>query len=169
VKFRILCGCAVFAFTLATTISAQTKSAFSGKCSKPDVEQSIPAGDKDGHTLSLAQAKCTAKGDVNGAAPTGGVYAENRDSTGTHSRGWGVYVETFDSGDKVFYDYQTNVTMKADKTASGTNKYQITGGTGKMKGIKGSGTCKLTGTADGGTEYDCTGEYTIAAAVPAKK
>ena len=52
---------------------------------------------------------------------------------------------------------------------SGSNKYQITGGTGKMKGIKGSGTCKLTGTADGGTEYSCTGEYTIAAAAPAKK
>jgi hypothetical protein len=38
-----------------------------------------------------------------------------------------------------------------------------------MKGIKGSGTCKLTGTPDGGLEYTCTGEYTLAAAAPAKK
>jgi hypothetical protein len=168
VKFKILCACEVFALALAT-ISAQTKNSFSGKCSKPDVEQSIPAGDKDGHAFSLAQAKCTAKGDVNGAAPKDGVYAEHRDTTGMHSKGWGVYVETFDSGDKVFYDYQTNVTTKDDKTASGSNKYQTTGGTGKMKGIKGSGTCKLTGNADGSTDYACIGEYTVAAAAPAKK
>jgi hypothetical protein len=168
VKFKFLCGCAVFAFALATT-PAQTKNSLSGKCSKPDVQQSIPAGDKDGHAFSLAQAKCTAKGDVNGAAAKDGVYAEHRDATGMHSKGWGVFVESFDGGDKVFYDYQTNVTMKADGAGSGTNKYQITGGTGKMKGIKGSGTCKLTGMADGSTGYDCTGEYTIAAAAPAKK
>jgi hypothetical protein len=37
-----------------------------------------------------------------------------------------------------------------------------------MKGIKGSGTCKTTGTADGRLEYTCTGEYTIAGAAAAK-
>jgi hypothetical protein len=36
-----------------------------------------------------------------------------------------------------------------------------------MKGIKGSGTCKTTGTADG-LEYTCTGKYTIAGAAAAK-
>lgn len=167
-KYRILCGCAVFALALAST-SAQTKNSFSGKCAKPDVPQSIPAGDVDGHVFSLAQGKCTAKGDVNGAAAKDGVYAEHRDSTAKHSKGWGVYVETFDGGDKVFYNYQTVVTMKDDQSSTGTNKYQITGGTGKMKGIKGSGACKLTGGTDGSTDYTCTGEYTIAAAAPAKK
>jgi hypothetical protein len=37
-----------------------------------------------------------------------------------------------------------------------------------MKDIKGSGTCKTTGTADGGLEYSCTGEYTLAATAAAK-
>lgn len=167
-KFKILCGCAVFALALATA-SAQTKNSFSGNCAKPDGPQSIPAGDKDGHAFSLAQGKCTVKGDVNSVAAKDGVYAEHRDSTAKHSKGWGVFVESFDGGDKVFYDYQTNVTMNDDKSATGTNKYQITGGTGKMKGIKGSGTCKLTGATDGSTDYTCTGEYTIAATAPAKK
>ncbi len=31
-----------------------------------------------------------------------------------------------------------------------------------MKGIKGSGTCKTTGTAGGGLDYSCSGEYTMA-------
>jgi len=52
---------------------------------------------------------------------------------------------------------------------AGENKYQITGGTGKMKGIKRSGTCKTTGTADGGLEYTCTGGYTLAGTAPAKQ
>jgi len=38
-----------------------------------------------------------------------------------------------------------------------------------MKGIKGSGTRKLTGTADGGTEYSSSGEYTLAGGTMAKQ
>jgi hypothetical protein len=37
-----------------------------------------------------------------------------------------------------------------------------------MKGIEGSGTCKTTGTADGGLEYTCTGQYKIAGVAAAK-
>lgn len=133
-KFKIPCAFAVLALALATA-SAQTKNSFSGNCAKPDSPPSIPTGDVDGHIFSLAQVKCTAKGDVNGLAAKDDVAAEHRDSTAKHSKGWGVYVETFDGGDEVFYTYQTNVTINDDKSATGTNKYQITGGTGKMKGI----------------------------------
>jgi hypothetical protein len=34
--------------------------------------------------------------------------------------------------------------------------------------IKGSGTCKLTGNAGGGLDYECTRDYTLPAAAPAK-
>ena len=160
VKFKIFYACAVFAFALATTTSAQAKNSFSGKCDNPDVAQSIPAGDADGHTFSLASAKCTATGDVNGVAAKDGVYAEHQDVTAKQVKAWGVYVESFENGNKIFYNYQS---VLPDKAAPGRNKYQITGGTGKMKGIKGSGTCKL----DAGN-YACTGEYTIAAPATAK-
>ncbi|MGH9703625.1 MAG: hypothetical protein ACRD4K_09640, partial [Candidatus Acidiferrales bacterium] len=75
-----------------------------------------------------------------------------------------VYVETYDSGDKVFYNYQTTATVKDGVMQTGSNKYQISGGTGKMKGIKGMGSCKLSGTAEGGVEFDCTGTYTLPSA-----
>ena len=68
-------------------------------------------------------------------------------------------METFDSGDKIFYTYQATGTMKDSAFQAGENKYQITGGTGKMKGIKGSGTCKTTGTADGGWTTPAPGIY----------
>jgi len=166
-KFKLVCSCALFAFTVAAT-PAQVKNSISGKCGKADVSQTIPAGDKDGHAFMLQQGKCEATGEIGGAKSKEGIFSEHDEATGTHLKGWGVYVETFDSGDKVFYTYQTTGTTKDGAFVSGGNKYQITGGTGKMKGIKGSGTCKLTGNSAGGLDYACTGEYTLAEAAPAK-
>jgi hypothetical protein len=56
----------------------------------------------------------------------------------------------------------------SELSKTGQNKWQITGGTGKMKGIKGSGTCKHTLPEQGGyLDYACTGEYTLAGAAQA--
>jgi hypothetical protein len=165
-KCKILCGFAVFAFAVAMT-SAQPSTTTSGKCSKPDVQQSIPTGDHEGHTFALTQGKCTTKGEMGGAQSKEGMFSEHQDISGNHVKAWGVYVETFDSGDKIFYTYQATGTMK-DGAYQGGNKYQVTGGTGKMKGLKGSGTCKNTSTGDGGSEYTCTGEFIAAGAAAAK-
>ncbi|MGA2904181.1 MAG: hypothetical protein ABSD98_10145 [Candidatus Korobacteraceae bacterium] len=160
-NYRILCAYLVVALAVAAG-SAQTKTTLSGKCDKPKVQQSISIPDQQGHMLTLAQGNCTATGDIGGAAGKDGVYSEHADVKGNQLRNWGVYVETLASGDKVFYDYQSTGTMKDGVFQSATNKYQISGGTGKVKGIKGSGTCKLTGAADGSSDYSCSGEYTLA-------
>lgn len=165
-KTRILCICGIFA--LALTASAQTKTTMSGKCSKPDVQQSIPAGDQEGHVFMLGQGKCTVTGSVNGAAGKSGAFSEHADATPTHIRTWGVYTVTFDNGDKIYYNYQAVGTMKDGTLQTETNKYQLAGGTGKMKGLKGSGNCKLTGTSDGGVDYSCTGEYSSGGGTMAK-
>ena len=110
-KFKVVCVCALFAFAVAAT-PAQEKYSMSGKCGKADVNQSIPAGDKDGHAFMLQQVKCEATGEIGGAKSKEGIFSEHDEATGTHLKGWGVYVETFDSGDKVFYTYQTTGTNK---------------------------------------------------------
>jgi hypothetical protein len=166
-KCKILCACALFAFAVAST-PAQMKASFSGKCAKPDVVQSVPAGDKDGHIFMIQQGKCESMGQIGDAKSKEGMFSEHNEAMGNHLKAWGVYVETFDSGDKVFYSYQATSTTKDGAVAAGSNKYQITGGTGKMKGMKGSGTCKFTGNSGGGLDYECTGEYTMAGAVAAK-
>jgi hypothetical protein len=166
-KFRSLCVCAIVALAVVMA-SAQTKTSLSGKCGKADVQQSIPAGDQAGHAFTLAQGKCSAAGKVGGAAGKDGAFSEHAEVTATHMKNWGVFVETFDSGDTVIYDYQGTGTMKDGAFQAGTNKYEIAGGTGKMKGIKGSGSCKLTGKPDGGLDYACTSEYTVNGAAPAK-
>jgi hypothetical protein len=166
-KYKTLCGCAIFAFVVSMT-PAQTKLTSSGKCGKPYEQQDIEAGDQIGHLFTLTAGKCATKGEVGGAASKEGVFSEYGEISGDHSKVSGVFVETFDSGDKIFYTYQATGTMKDKAFQAGENKYQITGGTGKMKGIKGSGTCKTTGTSDGGLEYTCAGVYTITEAVAAK-
>lgn len=159
-RYKVLSVCALFVLAVAST-PAQTKSSMSGKCSKPDA-QSIPAGDRDGHMFAVQTGKCEATGEIGGQKSTEGTYSEHTDVMGSRVRAWGVYVETFDGGDKVFFNYQTHAKVDKGMFTSGGNAYQITGGTGKMKGIKGSGTCKLTGTPEGGLVYKCTGEYTMA-------
>jgi hypothetical protein len=166
-KFKLLSVCAVFAFVAAAT-PAQMKHTFSGKCAKPDVMQSVPAGDKDGHAFMVQSGKCVAMGELGGSKAKDGVFSEHDEAMGNSSKAWGVYVETYDSGDKIFYNYQSTGTTKDNVLVSGGNKFQITGGTGKMKGIKGSGTCATKGTPDGGLEYNCTGDVTLAMAPSAK-
>jgi hypothetical protein len=163
-KNKILLTCALLLVAVATG-SAQTKHTFSGTCAKADNPQSLPAGDKDGHVFMIQQGKCTtASGEIGDAKSKEGTYTEHDEVMGNHLKAWGVYVETYDNGDKVFYSYQGASTMKDGALVSGSNTWRLTGGTGKMKGIKGTGGCKLTPAEGGGLKYDCTGEYTLAAA-----
>lgn len=161
---KILFICALFA-VMVPVGSAQTKYTFSGKCAKADKAQSIPAGDKDGHVFMVQQGKCTTdNGGIGEAKSKEGVYTEHDDVMGNQLKAWGVYVETYDNGDKVFYNYQGASTTKDGALVTGSNTWRLAGGTGKMKGIKGSGGCKLTPGDGGGLNYSCTGEYTLAAA-----
>ncbi len=156
-NYRAVCVSAVLVLAVVMA-SAQTKTTMTGKCGKNDVQQSVPAGDQQGHMFMVDQGKCTITASLNGATAKEGNYSEHVDATPTHIKQWGVYTVTYDNGDKVFYNYQGVATMKDGVYQNGTNKYQIAGGTGKMKGVKSSGTCKLTGDGSGGLDYTCTGE-----------
>jgi hypothetical protein len=111
----------------------------------------------------VAQGKCTITGSVNGATAKEGNYSEHVDANATQMKNWGVYTVTFDSGDKAFYKYQGMATLKDGAFQTGSNKYEIAGGTGKMQNLHGSGSCKLTGESDGGLSYTCTGTYSSGA------
>jgi hypothetical protein len=166
-KYKILCACAVFAFAVAVT-PAQTKETSAGKCAKPEVMQAVPAGDKDGHAFMVQSGKCATTSTVEGVKSKEGAFAEHDEATATHSKGGGIYVETFDNGDKITYSYTSMGTTKDNMLVTGSNAYTVLSGTGKFKGMKGSGTCTTKGTPDGGLEYSCKGTYTMGAAAPKK-
>lgn len=149
----------------AATVQAQTKFSMSGKCGKPDVQQAVPVPDDSNHVMTLAQGKCTPvkPADIGGSVSKEGSFTEHGEATGNNAKVWGTYVDTLANGEKVYYHYKSKAVTQNGALQTMQNKWQIVGGSAKLKGIKGKGTCTGNGTPDGGLTFDCEGEYTLAA------
>ena len=155
-----LCGlCVVSGVALA-----QGKSNVQWKCDKPAVQHNIDVGDKPGHAYAIDQINCTAiKGEIAGVKMKSGTGTEFLDVKGDKTTGHGEFVESMGNGDKNYYKYEFTGTSKNGAFESGSNKWSMTEGGGKMKGGKASGTCTAKGNADGSTSFDCMGTYAPAA------
>lgn len=146
----------------ATVALAQGKIASEWKCAKPAMMHALEVGDQPGHAYAIDQVKCTAvKGEMAGAKEKEGTGTEFADVNGDKSSGHGLFVETLASGDKAHITYQFTATTKNGQFQSGSNKWQISGGTGKLKGAKGSGSCTAKGNPDGSSNFTCNGTYTL--------
>lgn len=155
---RIVLGVCVL-FLSGTAAMAQGKVATMWNCSKPSVEHKIDAADAANHTYWIGQISCNAtKGMVEGVKEKSGAAAEFREVSSNTMRWHGQFTATMENGDKVFYSYSGSGSITPG--AALTNKWTITGGTGKMKGMKGSGSCSGKAGADGSGSWDCTGTYT---------
>ena len=142
---------------------AQGKTNVQWKCDKPSVQHSIPVGDKPGHAYAIEQINCTAlKGDIVGNKMKSGTGTEFLYITGDKVTGHGEFVESMENGDRNVYKYEFSGTTNNGAFQSGTNKWSLIEGGGKMKGGKASGTCKATGNPDQSTSFDCMGTYTPA-------
>ncbi len=169
-KFRFLVMI-LMVFMLASSGQAQTKMSGSGTCGKPDVEHSIPVPDSPGQTYAISQSKCTwtKPWEIEGQKTAGGVTTMFAHTSGNSTRQSEVYVDTLANGDKVFYRYDATTPLKNNVPQPNKGKWTVTSATGKLKGLKGSGTCSVTPAADGSAQFECEGEYTLPPAKPAKK
>ena len=52
----------------------------------------------------------------------------------------GYYVDTMENGDKAHYRWEGTGTLKGEMLESADIKWELIRGTGKMKGVKASGT-----------------------------
>jgi len=142
---------------------AQGKTNVQWKCDKPSVQHSIPVGDKPGHAYAIEQINCTAiKGDIAGNKMKSGIGTEFLYLKGDDVTGHGEFVESMENGDKNVYKYEFSGTAKNGAFESGTNKWSLIEGGGKMKGGKANGTCKAKANPDQSTSFDCMGTYTPA-------
>jgi hypothetical protein len=123
-------------------------------------------GDTPGHAFVLIKTKCTwTKGDMAGVKLSSEEDAGVSEMTSaTASKDMGYGVSTLANGDKSFVKFQGSGTYKAGNppaptAASGT--FSFTGGTGKMKGLKGNGTYKGVFKADGSVTWTIDGTYSI--------
>ncbi len=164
-------GLAALLLAFAGSALAQTQFSASSKCAKPDNSQSIEVDDHPGHMLVIEKGSCTWSTSVEmaGLKSAGYTYTESLDVNGAKLQVHGYVVITMDNGDKAYGRYLGAGTMKGDTTTGG-GTWSYTGGTGKLKGLKGKGTNKVSSTSDGGAETQLEGEYSLPeAGVAAKK
>jgi hypothetical protein len=158
----------IFAFLiaigLAAAATAQTKTAGTLQCSKSDPVNVVEVGDKPGHSFVLAKTACTWSKpmDIAGSGTKDGVSVGTEEISGGKSSGGGAHWSNMASGDKIFVRFQGKSMYDKDgkmQTSKGTWSY--TGGTGKLKGIKGKGTYDGKGSPDGTAVYEVEGDYTL--------
>ena len=146
---------------LAMLAPAQTKISGTVQCGKPDQEHALDVGDRPNHSLMISKGKCTWTKPMKIA----GTQTKEDDGTnfdevnGDTTKGHGYVVGTMDNGDKMYVSIQSSGTMKDGKMQGAHGTFALTGGTGKLKGIKGKGTFKGTPADDGTASYDVVGTY----------
>ena len=147
---RIMLLAGLIALT-AGAASAQTKISGTADFGKADQQTVIPSGDGAGHALGVGQRKCTWSTplEVNGEKSKEGVSTATMDVTGASAKTRGYHVTTTDAGDKYFVSFQGTARMKDGQETSEKGTWMFTGGTGKLKGIKGKGTYNCTPKGDG--------------------
>ncbi len=162
-KWRIFL-LSVVVFALAAGASEQSKMSANAQCGKPDQEHSIQIGDRPNHSFVISQGKCTYTKpfEIAGIQSKEGLSTGFAEISGNTSRVRFFYVDTMVNGDKGYYREEGTMTLKDGIPQSGEAKWTAVGGTGKLKGIKAKGACKLASAApDGSSNWDCEGAYEL--------
>lgn len=152
---------------LLTPSAAQAQAKFTGKqqCAKPDPQHIVPVADRANHAIVLAGQKCTwTQGEIGGDRFKDEDDTITSDMTGNQARDRGYGVGTMASGDKYYIRFDGTTTLKDKAPVSAQCTWAFTGGTGKLKGITGKGTCKAMFKPDGSADFDIEGDYHIPAA-----
>lgn len=146
---------------LATFARAQTRISGTAQCGKPQQQLSIEVGDRPNHSFAISKSTCTWTKplEIAGAKSKEDVITSFSEIDGTSARDRGYVVQTLESGDKVFVAFEGTATLK-DGTSEPKGKWHFSQGTGKLKGIKGQGTYKGKGGAQG-VVYEVEGDYRL--------
>jgi len=161
-KCKSLC-LAVLLAGLAGPALAQTPVSGTIKCPKSDDSKTVDVRDQAGHVLILEKGSCSwsVPSEIAGLKSTAYTGADTVEVAGAKSQARGYAVMTMDNGDKAYARFQGTGTTTKEGTLTGEGTWSYTGGTGKLKGLKGKGTYKISGTPDAGSEAQLEGEYSL--------
>lgn len=153
----------LFVLSIPAAAQAQSPIKTTWKCGVVQPTTAVPLPGQTDHVYSVYKVNCTADaGEIAGVKQKEGTATEFADAKPTGAMGHGIFVETLENGDTITYKYQMTTTTKDKVVQSASNTWTIAGGTGKLKGITGTGTCKGKGDAEGTLSLLCTGGYTLA-------
>ena len=159
---------AVMVMALAASAAAKTKATGTVSCAKPNPGYSIPVADQAGHALTVGKSACTwtKPMEIAGLKTKEGADVVYGDAMGTEVHTWGYHVSNMSNGDKMFVKFQGKDIMTKDgKPATTEGTWSYTGGTGKLKGIKGGGTYKGKADAAGNMAVEVEGMHEMPAAM----
>jgi hypothetical protein len=151
---------------LGAAVSAQTKSSGTQQCAKPDPFHAVEVGDHPGHVYAVAKVACTwtKPMDLAGITTKEGTSVVTSEIHGDKATDNGSYWSTMSNGDKIFVQFHGSTTLDKDgNPQSISGHWSYTGGTGKMKGLKGKGTYSGKAGADGSMTEEIEGDYTLPA------
>lgn len=151
------------ALIVASSVAMAQKIDTKWHCSKATEEHSLGVGDVPDHVYWTGQGTCDATSSTGGLKEKSGQYTEFHDQWKASFNFHGYYNATTEDGDKIFYTYGGSAPTDAGKPVS--NKWKIMDGSGKHKGIKGSGSCAGKVNEDGSADWHCTGTYSMAMAM----
>ena len=161
---RQICVVVGLALLVVSMATAQTQMSGTALCAPANPSYRVDVGDRPGHAFGLAQGTCTwtTPWEIGGVKNTEGVGTQYQDIMGDSAKIHGTFVDTMANGDKGFYSFSLTLVTKKDAPPQVMNhKWQLMGGTGKLKGVKAQGTCTGSpGGSDGSINYECKGEYT---------
>ena len=161
-KLLLVAACLL---ALASAAMAQDKIDSKWHGAKATAMHQFDVGDVADHSYQIAQGTCDATS--SSAGEKSGAYTEFDELWKASYTGHGRFNVKTDDGDTVYYTYETTGAADVKKPAS--NKFKIVGGTGKHKGIKGSGTCSGTRHEDESSDWTCTGSYSMGEATGGEK
>ena len=157
---------ALLVLLVAGSSAAQTNISGTVQNAKADPAYSIEIGDHPGHATVLQKTTCTwtTSMEIAGAKSKDGYDVTTVEMWATRSSSNGTHVSTMDNGDKFFVTFHGASAVKDGKPGPEQGTWSFTGGTGKLKGLKGKGTYKGTSNEDGTTNVEVKGEYELPAA-----
>ena len=151
----------------STTVLAQTKISGTLHCSKAGTieEHALEVGDRPNHSLSISKYKCTwpKPMEIAGTQTKETIVTGSDDISGTNGSEGSErsYLSiTWANGDKSYINEQSSW-KTPNGVLEGTASWTFTGGTGKLKGIKGKGTYNFKEESDGSNTYEVEGEYEL--------
>ena len=154
---QLFVACSVLVFSSVTM--AQGKVDTKWHCPKEPVSHKLDVGDVPDHSYMILQVNCNATASDSGFPEKTGALTEFREIWKVSFNFHGRFNVTMENGDKVYWTYEGSAST--DITGPFSLKWKILSGTGKYKGIKGSGTCSGKFNADGSFDNACTGTYSL--------
>jgi len=142
----------------AQVLAAQTKLSGAGTCAKPDVTHTIAIGDRPNHSFTISQTTCrwTKPFNIGGLRSKGGQGVQSDELTDSTSQFHGYYLDTMSDGDRAYYRYVGTGTPQGALW-----NWLFVGGTGRLRGLRGSGSCRSKTIAGGVSAWECTGSYQL--------